>query len=53
MVHCESRDQVQSIVRDLSANVGVSDYEILWSAREFKKERVRYFIEEPSAPAAV
>jgi len=53
MVHCESRDQVQSIVRDLSANVGVSDYEILWSAREFKKERVRYFVDDASAPAAV
>ena len=53
MVHCESRDQVQTIVRDLSANVGVSDYEILWSARELKKERVRYFVDDASAPAAV
>ncbi len=43
MVHCESRDQVASIVAELSETVGVSDYEILWSAREFKKERVRYF----------
>ena len=50
MVHCETREQVAAIVEDLSRIVGVIDYEILWSAREFKKERVRYFIEEP-APA--
>jgi DNA-binding Lrp family transcriptional regulator len=53
MVHCESREQVQAVVQELSATVAVNDYEILWSAREFKKERVRYFVEEPSAPAAV
>jgi DNA-binding Lrp family transcriptional regulator len=45
MVHCESRDQVREIVRELSRTVGVADYEILWSAKEFKKERVRYFVE--------
>ena len=53
MVHCESREQVEAVVRELSTTVGVSDYEILWSAREFKKERVRYFVEESSTPAAV
>jgi DNA-binding Lrp family transcriptional regulator len=47
MVHCESRERAAEIVRELSAEVGVDDYEILWSAREFKKERVRYFVEEP------
>ncbi|MEX2247887.1 MAG: Lrp/AsnC family transcriptional regulator [Dehalococcoidia bacterium] len=52
MVHCESREQVRAIVEELSGRVGVRDYEILWSAREFKKERVRYFIEdELPAPA--
>jgi siroheme decarboxylase len=48
MIHCESRDQVRAIAADLSRRVGVDDYEILWSAREFKKERVRYFVEEPA-----
>jgi len=44
MVHCESRDEVAQVVGDLSRAVGITDYEILWSAREFKKERVQYFI---------
>lgn len=43
MVHCESREEVRAIVEDLARTVGVADYEILWSAKEFKKERVRYF----------
>jgi DNA-binding Lrp family transcriptional regulator len=46
MVHCETREQVAAIVAELSDVTGVTDYEILWSAREFKKERVRYFAEE-------
>jgi siroheme decarboxylase len=51
MVHCESRDDVAAVVADLARRVSVDDYEILWSAREFKKERVRYFTEGPAAPA--
>jgi DNA-binding Lrp family transcriptional regulator len=52
MVHCESREDVRAIVAELSQAVGVTDYEILWSAREFKKERVRYFVDEPAAAQA-
>jgi DNA-binding Lrp family transcriptional regulator len=51
MVHCETRDDVASVVADLARRVAVDDYEILWSAREFKKERVRYFIDAPAAQA--
>jgi DNA-binding Lrp family transcriptional regulator len=51
MIHCESRDEVATVVRELSQKVGIDDYEILWSAREFKKERVRYFAEDAAAPA--
>ncbi|MHB8376410.1 MAG: siroheme decarboxylase subunit beta [Dehalococcoidia bacterium] len=50
MVHCESREQVRAVVEDLSRTVGIADYEILWSAKEFKKERVRYFVEDVGAP---
>lgn len=52
MVHCETRDDVSAVVADLARTVSVSDYEILWSAREFKKERVRYFVDDP-APAVL
>jgi DNA-binding Lrp family transcriptional regulator len=51
MVHCETRDEVASVVADLSRRVAVDDFEILWSAREFKKERVRYFVDESPTPA--
>jgi DNA-binding Lrp family transcriptional regulator len=49
MIHCQTREDVAAIVADLARNVGVSDYEILWSAREYKKERVRYFAEAAEA----
>ncbi len=49
MVHCETRADVAAIVADLSGKTGVTDYEILWSAREYKKERVRYFADAPAA----
>jgi DNA-binding Lrp family transcriptional regulator len=52
MVHCETRSQVAAIVAELAEKTGVGDYEILWSAREFKKERVRYFVEAAPAAAA-
>lgn len=49
MVHCETRADVAEIVADLSRKTGIVDYEILWSAREYKKERVRYFVDAPAA----
>lgn len=54
MVHCQTREDVAAIVGDLARDVGVSDYEILWSAREYKKERVRYFTDaaEPAVKPA-
>ncbi len=52
MVHCETRQEVSATVADLAHNVGISEYEILWSAREFKKERVRYFVDEAATTAA-
>jgi DNA-binding Lrp family transcriptional regulator len=50
MIHCETREDVAATVADLSHRVGIDDYEILWSAREFKKERVRYFVETADSP---
>lgn len=53
MVHSETREQVAAIVGELSHAVGIDDYEILWSAQEFKKERVRYFADDGvAAPIA-
>ncbi len=46
MVHARSRDVCESIASEMSAQVGIKDYTILFSTREFKKERVRYYLED-------
>ena len=46
MVHARSREQCEAVVAGLSRQTGISDYAILYSTREYKKERVQYFTEE-------
>ncbi|MEE9203124.1 MAG: AsnC family transcriptional regulator [Dehalococcoidia bacterium] len=43
MVHAPSREECQEVVADLSRRAGVADYTLLFSTRELKKSRVRYF----------
>jgi len=45
MVHARSREQCEAVVAGLSRQTGISDYAILYSTREYKKERVQYFAE--------
>ncbi len=46
MVHARKRSECAEIARELSAQTGIDDYLILLSTREFKKTRVRYFVED-------
>jgi len=46
MVHARSREQCEAVVAGLSRQTGISDYAILYSTREYKKERVQYFAEQ-------
>jgi DNA-binding Lrp family transcriptional regulator len=46
MVHARSRGQCEATVAELSRLTGISDYLILYSTREYKKERVQYFVEQ-------
>lgn len=46
MVHGPSRDSCREIARELSRVTGLADYAVLFSEREFKKERLRYFLPE-------
>jgi DNA-binding Lrp family transcriptional regulator len=46
MVHGPSRESCREIARRLSAETGLEDYAVLFSEREFKKERLRYFLPE-------
>jgi len=43
MVHGRSREECEAVAERISSAIGVEDYTILYSTREFKKERVRYF----------
>jgi DNA-binding Lrp family transcriptional regulator len=43
MIHGQSRDQVEAVVEQIARETGIAKYEILYSTREFKKERVKYF----------
>ncbi|MBW2395682.1 MAG: Lrp/AsnC family transcriptional regulator [Deltaproteobacteria bacterium] len=46
MVHGPTRESCQALARDLSREVGIDDYAVLFSEREFKKQRLRYFLPE-------
>ncbi len=45
MVHCKTVDDAQVIAKEIQKQIGVDDYKILFSSREFKKTRVEYFVE--------
>jgi siroheme decarboxylase len=44
MVHARTLQAAEKIAAEMSETVGIRDYEILFSSREFKKERVKYFV---------
>ncbi|VAX21477.1 Siroheme decarboxylase AhbB, alternate heme biosynthesis pathway [hydrothermal vent metagenome] len=43
MIHGESDDEVRQIAKRMSDEVGVTDYDVLFSIREFKKSSMQYF----------
>ena len=47
MVHGQTKEQVETVVAQIAHQTGLNEYEVLYSTREFKKERVRYFAERP------
>jgi len=46
MIHGQKRDNVETVVAQVAREIGIEQYEVLYSTREFKKERIRYFEEE-------
>ena len=44
MVHARTLQAAEKMAKEMSAAVGINDYQILFSSREFKKERVKYFV---------
>jgi DNA-binding Lrp family transcriptional regulator len=45
MIHARTLESAEKIANEISETVGIKDYRILFSLREFKKERVKYFEE--------
>src|SRR5919202_756179 len=44
MIHARTLQSAEKIANEISETVGIKDYRILFSLREFKKERVKYFV---------
>jgi DNA-binding Lrp family transcriptional regulator len=57
MVHGRSKDDCETVVRAIQSETGLAEFRMLYSTREYKKERVKYFTETPeqlmAAPAPV
>jgi DNA-binding Lrp family transcriptional regulator len=43
MIHATSKARCEEIAGEISQQTGISDYQMLYSSREYKKTRVRYF----------
>ncbi|MGH3664745.1 MAG: AsnC family transcriptional regulator [Egibacteraceae bacterium] len=43
MIHATSKEKVEQAVADIRARTGLDDYRLLYSTKEYKKIRVRYF----------
>lgn len=46
MVHAPTREQCEEIGRDIAQATGITENLLLYSTREYKKTRVRYFVED-------
>ncbi|MCI0888682.1 MAG: AsnC family transcriptional regulator [Chloroflexi bacterium] len=45
MIHATGKMRCESVAKDISEATGITEYQLLYSTREFKKTRVRYFVE--------
>ena len=45
MIHCKTRDDANQMTQEIQKQIGINDYKVLFSSREFKKTRVEYFVE--------
>ncbi len=46
MVHATSQDECEEIGNEISEATGITERRMLYSSREYKKTRVRYFVDE-------
>ena len=43
MIHATSKEKCEEVARQISEATAIVDYKLLYSTREYKKTRVRYF----------
>lgn len=43
MIHATSKERIEEAVADIRERTGLEDYQLLYSTKEYKKVRVRYF----------
>ena len=43
MVHAKDKDECENILKEISKATGIKEYKSLYSLREFKKKRIKYF----------
>ena len=46
MIHATEQQRCEEVAADISEATGIDEYQLLYSTREYKKTRVRYFVEE-------
>ena len=51
MIHATSEQTCEEVAAGISRHTGIDDYLLLYSTREYKKTRVRYFVEDEDADA--
>lgn len=49
MVHGETKEECEKVVKDIINLVNINDYNILYSTKELKKSSMKYFIEDSFA----
>ena len=45
MIHAPTSEKCEELAAEISEATGIDDYQMLYSTREYKKTRVRYFVE--------
>jgi siroheme decarboxylase len=43
MIHARTREECEAVAAEISQATGIADYRLLYSTREYKKNRVKYF----------
>ncbi len=46
MIHGKTKEELEGFVSEISREIGIKDYKVLYSTKEFKKKRIKYFSDQ-------